>query len=204
VACDDAPLPGIAQLKNIGACSLWHVDEVLLTIDGERHYVWPAADQDSLCPTSRYSAGGTIKRRRHSSTTSWRAWRIGRGWSSRINSSTMGRSCASCCPVPNIGNTGGKLPPTNTLAGMMDAAVQVGRARPVHPHRVWGHCAVSPPLAPRLLLEYTASRCPRDSKGAPSKMSALDHAHHAREVTGLRTTATDFALWVIGGGMARG
>ncbi len=50
VACDDAPLPGIAQLKNIGACSLWHVDEVLLTIDGERHYVWPAADQDGHVP----------------------------------------------------------------------------------------------------------------------------------------------------------
>jgi hypothetical protein len=45
---------------------------------------------------------------------------------------------------------------------------------------------------------------PGASSGAPSKMLALDHADHAREVTGLRTTATNFALWVIGDGMAWG
>ncbi len=42
----DAPLAAGSCQVNGGAGAIWHVDEVFITIRGERHYLWRAVDQD--------------------------------------------------------------------------------------------------------------------------------------------------------------
>src|SRR5499426_2523555 len=50
----------------------WHMDEVFLTIKGERHYLWRAVDQDGTCWISWSNAGGTSRPRKSSSASSSR------------------------------------------------------------------------------------------------------------------------------------
>ena len=42
----------------------WHFDEVFLTINGKRHYLWRAVDQDDTCSISWCRAGATKRRPR--------------------------------------------------------------------------------------------------------------------------------------------
>jgi putative transposase len=44
----------------------WHLDEVFLTINGERHYLWRAVDQDDNAWTSSSRSGATSRQQRSS------------------------------------------------------------------------------------------------------------------------------------------
>jgi hypothetical protein len=99
----------------------WHLDEMFLTISGERHYLWRAVDQegnvlDILVPRRR-------DRRCEAGDPPGR-----------------GPSPASLSQQPC-----GKLSSAHASAGAAHAGLQVARTGPTVSRRVWSHCATLPP-----------------------------------------------------------
>ena len=60
--------PGVAEFGPVYAAGLrrrrprpgdkWHLDEVFVTINGRRHYLWRAVDQDGTSSTSSSNLAG--------------------------------------------------------------------------------------------------------------------------------------------------
>ena len=84
----------------------WHLDEVFLTINGERHYLWRAIDQDDNILDILVQSRRNKQAAKKFFASCSRASPMCRASSLRINSRAMVRPCARACPVWNIGSTG--------------------------------------------------------------------------------------------------
>jgi transposase-like protein len=140
----------------------WHLDEVFLTIHGERHYLWRAVDQDG------YVLDILVQRRRDKKAAKkffrklWKGLTYvprviitdqlkSYGAAKRGDPAQRRASAASLSEQP-----GGELPPTHPPAGAAYAGLQIARARPAVPLRLWSHRSTLP-------TETPSTFCPRVS-----------------------------------------
>jgi len=150
------------------------VDEALPTIDGERHDLWLAADQDGHVPDI------PVQRRpdKQAAKTFFRDPLKGLPYGSRVIITDQlkrhGAALLGLLPGAERRNHRRKTPTDRHASGSGGCG---GSSRPGTPGasspRLGPLRRISGPGAAPALLEHTASGCPRDSKGAPSKMSAL-------------------------------
>jgi hypothetical protein len=130
----------------------WHLDEAFLTIQGERHYLWRAVDQDGHVLDILVQRRRDRQPPRNSSASSSRGSPMCPKSSSRIACKAMRRPCGdpAQCGTPPASLSQqlcGKLPPAHPPAGTTDAAVQVPQTCPTLSLGLWPHHLALPPTA---------------------------------------------------------
>jgi hypothetical protein len=124
----------------------WHLDEVFLTIPGKRHDLWRAVDQDDhvldILVQSRRRKKAAKKFL--SQVTQGVAVRASGGHHESVEELRRGqaRGDAQCgaSAASLFEQSRGKLPSADPPTGAADATLQIPRARPAFPVRVWSHC----------------------------------------------------------------
>lgn len=125
------------------------MDAVFLTINGERHYLWCAVDQDGMVLDIWSSGSGTKKPRRNSPEAAQglhlRAAGDHYGQAQKLRGRQARNSPGRGTPPASLSEqSGGKLIPTYLPAGATDAGGQVPGTGAAVPCRIRSHCPAFP------------------------------------------------------------
>ena len=157
----------------------WHLDEVVLTISGVKHWLWRAVDQDGMVlDILVQSRRDTRAAKRLLCKLLKRQCRAPRVLITRGQTRGDARRRAPEAQRPQ--QPGGKLAPAYATAGTADEALQVGRPGTTFPHRPRRDQQPLPPPPPSTACSPVSSR-------PDASLSGLGRGHWRRRF-GITTT----------------